>query len=559
MKLRSLLYKGFSALALQKIRQFELSTHCPREAQLEKLRSILSKNQSTRFGREHAFAGISTWQDFQKSVPIRTYDAFKPYIDRLTGGDEEVLTTQAPFMFATTSGTTGEPKYIPITNDYMEEFRFASVVSGYHLLKNCPGIAGGTALSMTSAAEEGRTPSGIPYGAMSGALFQRESFLMRKFISPIPYEAYLIKDYESRYYTILRLALSQPVSFFYTLNPSTIQLLCRRLGHYAGSLIRDIAHGTTTPPESLDRATASAISHLTRPDTTRARELERLVTEGKFTPEHIWPMLAVVSCWTKAAAAFYLSDFPKYFGSVPIRDITYGASEGRGTVFLAPDKQALALHSHFYEFVPESEIESASPTVLLADQLIEGENYYILFTNSAGLYRYNINDVVKVNGFHNATPLLEFQYKGGNISSFTGEKITELQVTDTMTKMLEGDQLDVRFFTLIPEFRPDPHYQLWIEPDGCELSSSALRELAERFDRTLGSLNIEYQVKRDSQRLGQIVPYLISAGTYESLRRHLVAHGTPDSQIKVSHLNPKDDLKSYIKQRLKSAAAAHSG
>ncbi len=556
MNLRNLLYKGFSTLAVQKIRQFELSTHCPREAQSEKLRSIISKNQSTRFGREHGFANITTWEDFDKSVPVRTYDAFKPYLDRLTAGDTEVLTVQTPFMFATTSGTTGEPKYIPITNDYMEEFRYASVVSGYHLLQHCPGITGGTALSMTSAAEEGRTPSGIPYGAMSGALFQRESFLMRKFISPIPYEAYLIKDYESRYYTILRLALCQPVSFFYTLNPSTIQLLCRRLSRYANDLVSDIAHGTTTPPQALDRGTANAISHLTKPKIVRARELERLIVENRFTPEYIWPMLAVVSCWTKAAAAFYLADFPKYFGSVPVRDITYGASEGRGTVFLSPDKQALALNSHFYEFIPEAEIDSTSPTVLLADQLVKGENYYILFTTSGGLYRYNINDVVKVTGFHNATPLLEFQYKGGNISSFTGEKITELQVTESMSKLLAEYPHAIRFFVLMPEFRPEPHYQLWVEPDGADFSSSVLRDLADRFDRTLGSLNIEYQLKRDSQRLGPVVPYLISTGTYESLRRHLVSLGTPDSQIKISHLNPKEDLKCYIEQRLASTTAA---
>ena len=115
---------------------------------------------------------------------------------------------------------------------------------------------------------------------------------------------------------------------------------------------------------------------------------------------------------------------------MPVCDITYGASEGRGTVSISPTEQIVALRSHFFEFIPESDFGS-SKTPLLADQLTVGENYYILFTTSAGLYRYNINDIVKVVGWHNQTPLIEFQHKGGNISSFTGEKLTESHVTDS--------------------------------------------------------------------------------------------------------------------------------
>jgi len=39
-----------------------------------------------------------------------------------------------------------------------------------------------------------------------------------------------------------------------------------------------------------------------------------------------------------------------------------------------------------------------NPTILLADEVEEGRNYFILFTTSGGLYRYNINDVVRVVG-----------------------------------------------------------------------------------------------------------------------------------------------------------------
>ena len=235
-----------------------------------------------------------------------------------------------------------------MTPGYIEEFRLASVVSGYHLLKTYPLIDRGISLSVASPAVEGHTPGGTPYGAISGQLFQSEPFLIKKFISPIPYEVYLIKDYESKYYTLLRLALVLPVSFFYTLNPSTISLLCRRLKTHAQSLIDDIKNGTINAPQALDQKTLAAIKKHLGADGERAQLLQTLLDQGQFAPHKIWPSLALISCWTKAAASFYLSDFDQHFGPLPVCDITYGASEGRGTVFMGPGLQVLALQSHFF-------------------------------------------------------------------------------------------------------------------------------------------------------------------------------------------------------------------
>lgn len=553
--IRKLLYKAFGAVAEGKIRKLVAASHEPRIAQQEKLLGILRKNSDCEIGRTHNFSKISSVEEYRAALPVRTYSDFQPYIDRIAAGEKQVLTNDPPLMFATTSGTTGSPKYIPITAGYMEEFRLASVVSGYHLLKSFPGMADGITMSIVSPAEEGRTSAGIPYGAISGQLFKHEPYLIKKYISPIPYEVFLLRDYETRYYILLRLALVLPLSCFYTLNPSTIALLCRRLHRYGPQLIRDIRDGKASPPGALSAEANKAISPFLKPDLQRAKELERLLDADQFVPAKIWPTLQVISCWTKAAASFYLADFPQYFGSIPICDITYGASEGRGTVFMGPGKQMLALQSHFFEFIPEAEMDSPNPSVLLADELQEGSNYFILFTTSGGLYRYNINDVVKVVGFYNRTPLLEFQYKGGNVCSFTGEKITELQVTAAMTRAARKLDVDVRFFTVIPKFRPEPHYELWIEPatDAVRKSGNS-KVLLEQFDRVfdeeLSIENIEYKVKRDSQRLQTVESKLIKVGSYESFRYQLTKSGVADAQIKVSHLNPKADSAEFFAKHL---------
>ncbi len=549
--IRGALYGLFSLIAEKKIRRLIDASKRPSVMQRQKLLDIIGRNSSSEFGKQHSFGSIGSVEEYQRAVPMRDYEQLSPYIERCKAGEKSVLTADDPFMFATTSGTTANPKFIPITRDYIEEFRLASVITGYHLLKTFPRMSRGVTLSVVSPAEEGRTESGVPYGAISGQLFQHEPFLIKKYISPIPYEVFLIGDCESRYYTLLRLALGLQLSCLYTLNPSTITLLCRRLQLHADRLIDDVRKGKISPPAALPGSTLKAIGGFLSPDGARADKLAALLSAGQFVPHRIWPELAVVSCWTKAAASFYLADFPEYFGSVPVSDITYGASEGRGTVFMGPEQQMLAIQSHFFEFVPEDEIDAPNPNFLLAEEVEVGKCYYLLFTTSGGLYRYNINDVMKVTGFFNGTPLLEFQYKGGNISSFTGEKITEFQVTQAMRTAAECLGVKLRFFTVIPQFRPEPHYEVWVESaSGACLGSEFSGPLARAFDEEMRKVNIEYATKRTSGRLADIICRQLSPDSYESFRKHLVSLGIADAQVKVSHLNPKTEVREYFQERL---------
>jgi GH3 auxin-responsive promoter len=547
--IRKILYKAFSALGAKEVRAYERASLDCQQAQLIRLKEIIEPNIQSNYGKQHSFEKIKNARDFQQAVPINTYDQLSPYIDRMTRGERNVLTAEDPFMFAITSGTSGARKFIPINSAYMAEFRRASTVSGYSMLKNYPQLPRGLTLSIFSPAEEGRTEGGIPYGAISGRLYLDEPKFIKKFVSPLPYELFLIKDYEARYYSILRCALMLPISCIYTLNPSTIALLGKRLKTFGSALVRDIAKGTLNPPGEITPDTRIALASFLKANPKRALQLQTLLDKNQLRADTAWPELTLISCWTKAAAAFYLQDFPELFGSTPICDITYGASEGRGTVCLAPDKQGLSINSHFFEFVEESEIDKENPHALLGHELTVGNNYYILFTTSAGLYRYNINDIVKVVGFHNTVPLLEFMHKGGNISSFTGEKLTESQVTAAVKAMSHKLGFTVNFFTVVPEFRPEPHYNLLMEgaPD---TSAAFLEKAAKVLDECLAESNTEYGAKRESKRLAAPNVLPLSPGSYEHMRKYLVGKGVPDAQIKISHLNPKPDIKELLEPRI---------
>ena len=105
-------------MRLPKGRRFEKVTWTPEAAQWNKLQQILQRNAQTAFGQEHHFSDIRSVADFQRQVPIRDYEGFRPWIERMTHGETHVLTAQKPLYYCRTSGTTGEPKLTAITEDY---------------------------------------------------------------------------------------------------------------------------------------------------------------------------------------------------------------------------------------------------------------------------------------------------------------------------------------------------------------------------------------------------------------------------------------------------------
>jgi hypothetical protein len=256
-----------------------------------------------------------------------------------------------------------------------------------------------------------------------------------------------------------------------------------------------------------------------RRNPTRARELEEVVRRtGTLYPKDAWAKAPfLLGNWTGGSMGAYLRHYPKYFGDAWVRDVGLIASEGRMTIPFADGTPAgvLDVTSHYFEFIPEAEANSPSPTVLAAHELVEGGRYYILLTTAYGLYRYNIHDVVRVAGFFNRTPLLEFLSKGSLFANITGEKVSEYHVTGSMARVLPEMNLTLSSYSLAPVW-PDsddelPGYGLFIE-QGDLPSIDAGEALARRLDEVLCQTNIEYESKRASGRLAPVRLELVQPG-----------------------------------------------
>ena len=236
----------------------------------------------------------------------------------------------------------------------------------------------------------------------------------------------------------------------------------------------------------------------------------------------------------------YLDKFDHYFSpGLGVRDIGYYASEVRGSIVLSDESSAgvLSITENFFEFSPvDEDLVDKGKNLLLAHELKQGGNYYIYVTTKAGLYRYEMNDIVEVTGLHGRTPVIRFVQKGKGVVSYTGEKLYESQVITAVESVLAVRRGAYEFIAAVGLVVDDmPQYVFLIEfadpPDDEEAKSIILK-----LDQELGRQNSEYLTKRDSGRIRPPVLRIIKHGEFNSYRKREVGKGKNDGQFKILRL-----------------------
>jgi len=521
-------------------RRFERQCRRPREVQERLLADILEHNAETAYGQRYGFDRIRSLDDYRRAVPVVDYDALEPYIERMVRGEKLQLTADDPVFFATTSGTTGRPKFIPVTR----EARRAKAAMGrlwlYHLVRDHPDVFDGGVLSVVSPEEEGRTPAGIPYGSESGHLYRNIPALVRRRYA-VPYDIFTIHDYESKYYTILRLCLSEDITMIATANSSTVLLLGQKMVEYQERLLQDLHEGTLDAGLEVPPEIREMLHGRLAPEPERARELAQRLERngGRLTPALCWPNLRMIGCWKGGSAGLYLQQFPEYFPpDVPIRDWGYLASEVRGSVPLSDEGAGgvLAIGVNVFEFVREAEIDREDRTFLAVEELAAGERYFVFLTTASGLYRYDINDVVEVVGFYERTPVIQFVQKGHGVVSLTGEKLYEAQVVEAVQKAREAMSIEFQFIAASVQWDRQPRY-IFLAEFGEKPPHDTLVKLGAAIEKHLRAINHEYKGKRESLRLGHPILKVVAPGEEDRYRRAKIEEGRRDSQFKLIRLN----------------------
>ena len=527
----------FKALFSKSRRRFDNGCSEPLALQRARLMAIVQANRLTAFGQKYNFSDIKTIEDYQQRVPISDYSGFEPYIARMLDGEGRVLVTEHVDYFGQSSGTTGPAKYIPVTESFIEEFKSPRRVWMQAVGMQFPRLLRGAILSMSSPKIEGYTKGGTPYGSISRRIDESAGRKLPDRYATFPRAIYFLEDFDTKYYTLMRLALDTRISMFNAVNPSTIILFCQKMNQFALEIIQDIETGTLKGSLELPPGLRALLEQRLKPNPKRAAFLRKCLAErGYLKPTEVWKQFCGVLCWKGGSASFYLQQFPKYFDDLPVMDYGFVATEGYFSIPLSGEDNhgVLSLSGHFMEFIPEEERDQENPPVLTCDKLEVGKRYHLIVTASNGLYRYDINDIIEVVGLYHNTPEVVFLHKGGNMLSVTGEKVGEFHVVEAVTRAARS-LVPLVSFAVTVEMADLPRYLFSVEVAG-ESDPATLRELLHRCDAGLRRANIEYEAKRSSERLGDPALLLVKPGWFEAYRAQRVAEGAPDAHVKPPHL-----------------------
>jgi len=523
-------------------RRFEAAIRRPEEAQEELLRELLHRNGDTRFGREHGFSSVRSVADYRARVPLRSYEEFVPWIERIRRGERGVLTVEPVTRLLPTGGSSGGRKLIPWTPSLGAEFRRALAPWIVDLFRRQPDLKRGPAYwSVSPAVDSGEavsdgedSPIPIGFDGDSRYLGGPLATLVRPTMA-VPESVARHSHVETfQYATLLHLLRCRALRLVSVWHPTFFGLLLDRMVRWWDRLVDDVAGGRGGAPRGRTDP-EPAFGALT-PDPVRAHELRRV---GPQALERIWPHLGLISCWTDAGAGPSARELRERIPHVPMQAKGLMATEGFSSIPFR-DGRPLAVRSHFFEFLDEED------RLHLAHELVEGRMYALVLSTSGGLYRYRTGDRVQVDGRVAGTPSIRFVGRTDRVSDLRGEKLTDGFVQQVLDRLF-GEEDGVRFAMLAPAqggaAGPAPAgYTLFVEAP-----PAVARSCGDRLDALLGE-NPQY---RWARKVGQLVPprvFLVREGAQRMYMEAQAARGRRLGDVKPVALDSRGDWQSVFEE-----------
>jgi hypothetical protein len=502
------------------------------------LKRLLAENAATEFGRAHGFSSIHSVREYQERVPLRDYQGFREWVERIGARQPSVLTREPVRLLEPTSGSSGAAKLIPYTASLQREFQRAIRSWIADLFLHDPNLLSGQAYWSVSPATmaDARTPGGIPIGFEDDTAYVGgwQRWLVQSAMA-VPSALRRTQNMETfQYLTLLYLVRSVRLKLISVWNPTFLSLLVDHLPQWGDELAHDLEHGTSRRAAALPEALRRSL----RPEKRRAAELRAALQLASAAERHasLWPGLRLISCWTDANAAAPAAHLKTLFPQARIQGKGLIATEGFVSFPLSGHADAvLAVRSHFLEFLPAGSSGEVGDTPQLAHQLERGQRYAVVLTTGGGFYRYLLEDLVEVTGHLDQCPLVRFVGRLGQVSDWFGEKLNEAHVTEALQNTFRTFAIAPDFAMLACDSGPPASYVLYIdtaEPD------EVLARSAARIDACLRS-NFHYHYARELGQLAAVQVFRAQAAA-ETYLLTAVGKGQRAGNVKPPALDKRD-------------------
>lgn len=441
----SLTTKLFRHYLNYRLRRIDYFRRHPIEVQQAQLRLRLAQGRRCAFGRDHGLDRVKTAEEFARQVPCYDYERFKPYVERMFGGEMSVTAPGKVTLYARSSGTTSDrSKYIPITRHsilWNHTLGMRDVVGLYldaypasRLLKGRTLTLGGNCF-----VEEGNL-----VGDLSALLLHETTHWGMSMRAPSIATA-LLKDFDEKINRIADECASQHITAFAGVPSWNLELM--------------------------------------------RRVLERT---GKKHLLEVWPDMELFlhggvefAPYRQAYRELIPSDQMHYME-------TYNASEGFFAAADDPTRDDMLLmldYGTYYEF-------REGDRIVPLEGVECGKTYAMLITSDNGLWRYEIGDTVT---FTSTDPYrIRFAGRTRQFINVFGEELIVDNADRALTMACQQTGAVVTEYTVAPCYMSIEHQGAheWIVE--FEVEPDSLDHFAEALDQALRSVNSDYDAKRHS-------------------------------------------------------------
>ncbi|HLT54214.1 MAG TPA: GH3 auxin-responsive promoter family protein [Flavobacteriaceae bacterium] len=471
LSIKAALAKPFAARVYKKIKKW---ADKPVETQEEVFKQLIAQAQHTQFGKDHDFQNIKTHNDFVKQVPVRDYEAIKPYVERVVNGEPDILWRGKPIYFAKTSGTTSGAKYIPITKESMPSHVEAArnaILCYIHETGNTKFVNGKMIFLQGSPILE--TKNGIQLGRLSGIVAHYVPKYLQKNRMP-SWETNCIEDWETKVNAIVEETLPENMSVISGI-PSWVQMYFEKLTERTGKPVAQIF-----------------------------KNFDLFIFGGvNYEP--------------------YRAKFEKLIGKKVDSIELFPASEG---FFAFQDKQRekgllLQLNSGiFYEFIKADEFFTENPQRFTIKDVELGVNYVMIISTNAGLWAYNIGDTVEFVSLKPYRVIVSGRIKHF-ISAF-GEHVIGKEVEQAMQDAILQTGVQITEFTVAPQINPKegglPYHEWFVE---FETHPEDLEKFTTIIDKSLQKQNSYYFDLIEGKVLKPLVITAVSANGFKNYMKSI--------------------------------------
>ncbi|CAI0406252.1 unnamed protein product [Linum tenue] len=522
------------------------------------LAEILRRNADTEYLRRFGLDGATDREAFKSKIPVVTYEDLMPEIQRIANGDRSPILSSHPISeFLTSSGTSaGERKLMPAIEEDLDRRQLLYSLLTPVMNLYVPGLDKGKALYFYFIKAESKTPGGLLARPVLTSYYKSDHFKNRPYdpysVITSPTEAILCVDSHQSMYTqmLCGLIMRHDVLRVGAVFASGLLKAIRFLQLNWEQLARDIRTGSLNPnvtDPSIRRVMARTLTP--NPDLADFVAESCSNTSWEGIVARIWPNTKYLDVIVTGAMAQYIPTLEYYSGGLPMTCTMYASSESYFGLNLEPMVKpsevtyTLMPNMCYFEFMPhvdddvdEEEEKRSRNLVELADVEV-GKEYELVITTYAGLCRYEVGDVLRVTGFHNAAPQFRFVRRKNVLLSIDSDKTDESELQGAVESaselLLKGFETRVVEYTSYADTKTTipGHYVVFWELMGKNLPTE---EVMERCCLAMEEkLNSVYRQGRVIDSIGPLEIRVVRGGTFEELMDYAISRGASINQYKV--------------------------